>query len=190
MAENETLDISDRYSGRWRRLLRRIESDDPVEQIADDAVWCLHKTFKNLVELLPVERLLEAATDEDQTIHDVVRECRKARDYAEMFEQLAAIHTDPTALVESVLRATVERFFDQIELEVVGDGHWPDMERFSIMRESVKSLMRDGVARLARKIEDHPNEKPRMPARSAEQKEKDQRDLQNQSLLPRSGTHG
>ena len=190
MAENETLDLWGRHSARWQRWLKRIERGDSVEQIADEAMWCLHKTFKNVVELLPVERLLEAATDEDRTIRDVVRECRKGREYAELFEQYAAIHSDPAALVEAVLRATVERFFDQIAMKVVGNGHWPDMAGFSIMRESVKTLMRDGVGRLARKIADHPNEKPRMPGRSADQKEKDQRDLQNQSLLPRSGTHG
>jgi len=190
MAENETLDLWDKHSARWRRLLKRIESDDPVERITDEVMWCLCKTFQNLTDQLPVEQLLDAAKRDDQTIHDVVRECRKARDYAEMFEQLAAIHSDSTALVESVLRATVERFFDQIELKVVGDGHWPDMARFRIMREDVKTRMRDGVGRLARKIADHPNDKPRMPARSADQKEKDQRDLQKQSLLPRSGTHG
>lgn len=190
MAENETLDLWDRQSARWQRWLKRIETGDPVEQIADEAMWCLCKTFQNLTEPLPVEQLLDAAMRDDQAIHDVVRECRKARDYAEMFEQLAAIHSDPAALVEGVLRAIVERFFDQIEMKVVGNGHWPDMARFRIMRESVKTLMRDGVGRLARKIADHPNEKPRMPARSADQKEKDQRALQNQSLLPLSGTHG
>ena len=190
MAENETLDLWDRHSRRWQRMLRRIESDDPVERIADDAVWCLHKTFKNLVVLLPVERLLEAATDEDRTIRDVARECRRGREYAELFAQQTAIHTDPVQIVEGVARATVDRFLDQIELKVVGEGHWPDMARFRIMRENVMTLMRDRVARLARKVADHPSEKPRMPARSADQKEKDQRDLQSQSLLPRSGTHG
>ena len=190
MAENETLDLWGVYSRRWQRLLKRIENDDPVEQISNDAIRCLYRTFKNLVELLPLQELLDAAQRADQTIHDVVRECRQGRDFAEIFEQLAAIHTDPAALVESVLRATVERFFDQIELKVVGDGRWPDMARFRIMREDVKARMRDGVGRLARKIADHPNEKPRMPARSTDQKEKDQRDLQKQSLLPRSRTHG
>ncbi len=150
----------------------------------------MRKTFQNLTEPLPVEQLLDAAKRDDQTIHAVVRECRKARDYAEMFEQFAAIHSDPAALVEGVARATVERFFDQIELKVVGDDHWPDMTRFRIMRENVMTLICGDVTRLARTVADRPNEKPRMPGRSADQKEKDQRDLRNQSLLPRSGTHG
>lgn len=190
MAENETLDLWGRNSGRWQRWLKGIESGERVEWIADEATRCLHLTWKKLVELLPLERLLDAAKLDDQTIHDVVRKCRKGRDYAELFEQLAAIHSDPAALVESVLRATVERIFDQVEFEVVGAGHWPDMVRFRMMRQHVQTLMRDDVGRLARKIAHHPNEKPRMPARSADLKEKDQRDLQNQSLLPRSGTHG
>ncbi len=51
MAENEALDLSGN-SGRWRRLVKRIGSDEPSGQIADDAVQCLYRTFKNLVELL------------------------------------------------------------------------------------------------------------------------------------------
>ena len=184
MAENETLDISDRYSGRWRRLLKRIESDDPVEQIAVDAVWCLHKTFKNLVELLPVERLLEAATDEERTIRDVVRECRMGREYAELFAQQTAIHTDPVQIVAGVARATVNRFLDQIELKVVGHGHWPDMSRYSAMRENVMALIGDDVTDLARRVADCPNEKPRMLRRSADRVEQDQRDLLSRSLQP------
>ena len=190
MSENETLDLWDRNSARWRRLQERIKRNDPEEQIADEAMWCLYKTFQSLSELLPLEQLLDAAKRGDQTIHDVVRKCSKARDYAELIEQLAAIHSDPQPLVESVSRAIMDKIFDQIELQVVGDGPWPDLARFRVMCKRVKLLMHDGVGRLARKIADHPNEKPRMPARSADQKEKDQRALQNQSLLPRSGTHG
>ena len=184
MAENESLDIRDRHSGRWRRLLKGIERNDPVERIAVDAVWCLHKTFKNLVVLLPVERLLEAATDEDRTIREVVRECRKGREYAELFAQQTAIHTDPVQIVEGVAYATVDRFLDQIELKVVGHGHWPDMSRYRTMRENVMMLIRNDVANLARRVADCPNEKPRMPRRSADQIEQDQRDLLNLSLQP------
>lgn len=190
MAENETLDLWDRHSGRWRHLLKRVERDEPADQIADDAVRCLYKTFKNLVELLPLGKLFDAAKLGPDKVREVVRRCRKEGGYAELFAQQAAIHTDPVQIIEGVARATVDRFLDQIELKVVGDGHWPDMARFRIMRENVVMLMRDDLARLARKVADRPNEKPRMPARSADQKEKDQRDLLNLSLQRLSGTHG
>ena len=69
MAENETLDLWDKQSARWRRLLKRIESDDPVEKITEEVMWCLCKTFQNLTDPLPVEQLLDAAKRDDQTIH-------------------------------------------------------------------------------------------------------------------------
>ncbi len=190
MAENETLDLWDRHSGRWRQMLKKIGNREPAEDIADEVVRCLHTTFKNLVELLPLEQLIDAANRDDHTVHDVVRECRKGREYAELFDQLAAIHSDPAALIEGVARAAVDRFLDQIEMKVVGNGHWPDMARFRVMREDTMARIQEAVARLARQVAENPNEKPRMPARSAEQKEKDQRDLLNLSLQPRSGTHG
>ena len=127
MAENETLDLWDTHSGRWRQLLSKIENDEPVEKIADEVVRCLYTTFKHLVELLPLERLLEAARKGDPTVRDVVRECREAREYAELFDQLVAIHCDPTALVEGVARAAVERFFEQISAHAWhGDGRTHD----------------------------------------------------------------
>lgn len=190
MAENETLDLGDRHSGRWRLLLKRFESGEPAEHISGDTVRCLYKTFKNLAELLPLGELLAAARLGAEEVREVVRRCRKGRDYAELFAQQAFIDSDPAQIIEGVARATVDRFLDQIELKVVGVGHWPDMKRFRIMRDNVITLICGDVTRLARKVAENPNEKPRMPARSADQKQKDQRDLLNQSLRPRSGTHG
>lgn len=192
MAENETLDLWDhRHSGRWRRLLKFVERGEPAETIADEAEWCLYRTFKNLVELLPLKDLLLAANRGDRaTVDDIVRRCPKARDYAELIAQQARIHSDPVRLLEGVADGTVDRFFDQIEMRVVGDDHWPDLVRFRMLREQVRNLMRVGIARLARQVAEHPHEKPRMPAKSAEQHEKEQRDLLGMSLTARSGTDG
>lgn len=190
MAENESLDLRDRHSGRWQQLFKRIENDEPAEQIADAAVRCLYKTFKNLVELLPLPELLDAAKLGPDKVREVVRRCRKGRDYAELFAQQAAIHTDPVQIVEGVARATTDRFFDLFRMEILGESHWPNIARLRVVCEDVTTLMNDGIASLARKIADRPNEKPRMPARSADQREKDQRDTLKLSLQPRSGTHG
>ncbi len=190
MAENETLDLTDRHSRRWRRVLKRIESDEPAEQIADDTLRCVYKTFQNLAEMLPLHALFNAAKIGRDSVRELVPRCAEGRDYAELFAQQAEIHSDPASLVEGVARAIVDRFLDQIELRVVGKGHWPDMARFRILREDVTRLMRDGIARLARKVTDRPDEKPRMPRRSADRKEQDQRELLRLSLLPRSRTYG
>jgi hypothetical protein len=190
MAENETLDLWDRHSGRWRQLLKKIDSKQPLEDIADEVVRCLYATFKHLVDLLPLERIIDAATRDDHAIRDVVRECRKAHEYADLFVQVAAIHADPAALIGGVARAAVDRFLDQIEMKVVGDDHWPDMARFRVMRDDVMGRIKEAVARLASQVAKNPNEKPRMPARSAERKARDERDLLTLSLQHRSGTHG
>jgi hypothetical protein len=190
MAENETLDLWDRHSGRWRQLLKKIESDEPAEQIADDAVRCLYKTFQNLVELLPLHELLDAAKLGSDRVREGVRRCRKGRDYAEVLAQQSAIHSDPQHIMEGVARATTERFFDLFAMEIVGEDHWPDAARFRVLREDVSNLMQAEVAQLARVVAEKPNEKPRMPTRSSEQKENDHRDLLKLSLQPRSGTHG
>ncbi|HUU85713.1 MAG TPA: hypothetical protein VM243_19620 [Phycisphaerae bacterium] len=191
MAENETLDLWDRYSRRWQRLLESVESSEPAESIADEGVRCLYRTFKNLVELLPLEELLQAADRGDRAaVDDLVRRCSKARDYAELIGLEAAVTNVSARLLEGVARGAVDRFLDQIAMKVVGDGHWPDLARFRMLREQVQNLMRPGIARLAGQVAAHPNEKPRMPAKTAERHEREQRDLLGMSLAARSGTDG
>ncbi len=191
MAENETLDLWDRYSGRWKRLLGLVERSEPTDTIADEAVRCLYRTFKNLVELLPLKEMLQAASRGDRAaVDDVVRRCRKARDYAELIAQEAAVTNMPARLLEGVARGAVDEFLDQIGMKVLGDDHWPDLARFRVLRENVERLMRVDITRLARQVAAHPNEKPRMPAKSAEQHEQEQRDLLGMSLAAHSGTGG
>jgi hypothetical protein len=191
MAENETLDLHDRHSGRWRQLLKKIERNETADRIATETVLCLYKTFKNLVELLPLDKLLDAAKLGRDKLREVVRQCHKARDYAELFAQQAPLQTDPSKLIEGVARATVVTYFDRFGREVIGRGNWPDIARFRVLREDVSNLMRNDVERLARNVSDHPTEKPRMPARSPSQKEEEQNEILGISLRPsRYGTHG
>lgn len=189
MAENETLDLWSRHSRRWQQLLRMIENDKPVDDLADETVRCLYKTFKNLVELLPWDELLEATGVGPDQVRKVLRRCRKARDYAELVAQQAAIDPRPAQsiiqraeIIEGVARATVEKFFHQIQMKVVGAANWPDIARFHILRGEIMALIQERVAGLARQVADHPNEKPRMPRRSAKQKAQDHSDLLRLSL--------
>jgi len=191
MAENETLDLWNRHSGRWQQLLRKIKSGEPANEIADETVRCLYRAFGNLVELLPLGKVLEAvARGDEDAVWAIVRECRSGRDYAELIAQQATIDSDPVRVLEGVARATVERFFDQMGMKVVGDGRWPDMYRFRLLREDVNTLMQPGIACLARHIAEYPDKKPRTPARSAAQRARDQRDLLSLSLAVRSWTDG
>ena len=96
----------------------------------------------------------------------------------------------PVPLLEAVARAALDKFLDQIGMAVVGEGRWHDLDQFRVLREQVQHLTRGGIARLARQVAAQPNAKPRMPAKSAERHEKEQRDLLGMSLTRRSGTDG
>ena len=61
MAENETLNLKDRHSGRWRALMRLVEQGGSVGQVREEAVRCLYAVAKHLHKLLPVTELLAAA---------------------------------------------------------------------------------------------------------------------------------
>lgn len=92
MAENESLDLWDRHSGRWRQLLKKIHSHEPVEEIADEVVRCLYKTSQNLVELLPLHELLDATELGSDRVCEVVRRCRKGRDYDLAASTVSCVH--------------------------------------------------------------------------------------------------
>lgn len=194
MAENETLDLMDRHSVRWRKLRERIRNNDPIEAIADEGVACLTRTFKSLSGLLPIRELLDANRQGVDAVRKFARRCSKAPDYAELFAQQAAIlgsarpYRDPVELVAGVLRATLDKFLDQIGMEVVGSGPWPDMARFRILREQLGTQAADRIDRLAKQIAEHPDKKPRMPRKSAALKDREHHQLLTLSL--RSGTRG
>ncbi len=189
MAENETLDLWD--GRRWRKLFGKIDSDQSAEEIVEEGERCLVSIFKSVVEFLPLGEFLDAASRGDRAgVRDIVRKCYRAREHAELLAQQAALDTDPERILEGFALAVMDGILDQFEMKLVEDGRWPEIVTFRTKRESLRELMQECAARLGKKVADRPNEKPRMPARSADQKEKDQRDLLNHSLLTRSGTHG
>ena len=196
MAENETLDLWGRHSGRWRRLLRKIEQDKSPAAIAKMAVRCLCKTYQNVIQLLsdqglPLSGLLNAAARNDGSLHEMVIRCRHGRDYAELLEQLATVHHDPGKLLRALLEGTADRFLDQIGVKLLGQAAWPDTARIRILVNDVPDAMRDDVARLADRLARQPDVKPRMPGRSTEQKDRDHAEVMRTSLLrDRSGTGG
>ena len=185
MAENETLDLWDGHnSRRWRHLLAKIERNEFVEEIADEGVRCLYRTFKNLAALrVPWEELLGAAERGDhQAIRDLVRRCPKARDYLQLFQHYATIHSDRTLLVERVACAVVETILDQIEMKLVGERQQVDMASFRARRAEIITRMQPGIARLAKRIVATPTKAPRMPAKSPTRREQEHRELLELSL--------
>ena len=191
MAENETLDLRDRHSGRWRQLLRKIERGESLENISEEAVRCVYKTIQNLIDLfskqgLPLGKLLDAAERNDGSLHEMVRRCRKGRDYAELLEQLATIHHERGVLIRVMLSETLERFLDQMRHELLGRTHWPDTARLT---SNVPESVGIDLDRLAERLAVTPDVKPRMPGRSVEQKNRDHADLMRTSVLSHAGTH-
>lgn len=177
MAENETLDLWD--GRRWRKFFGKIGSDRPAEEIVEEGERCFVSIFKTIVQRLPLGELLDAASRGDSVgVRDIVRRCpNKAHEHAELLAQQAALYTDPERILEGFALAVMDGILDQFEMKLSEDGRWPEMVTFRTKRESLSELMRECAARLGRKVADRPNEKPRMPPRSADRKEEDQRDL-------------
>jgi hypothetical protein len=183
MAENESLELWDRDCRRWLPFLRKIEHGAPVNEIVATGLRCVCGASKRLTSLLPLAEILQAAKRRDhEAIHELVRPCWRARDYGELYEQCARNHSDPYSLEMAVKRQACDTILDQVEREIVRKGNWPDLARFRVRRGQILAAIEDGLPGSARQVVNEPQRKPRMPTRSAAQKEKERGDLLNLSL--------
>jgi len=191
MAENETLDLWSPSSRRWQQLLTKFEDDKSPEEIAEEATRCLYRTFKGLVDILPLKDLLNAAKRGPAAVEAIARCCPEAGEYAELIAQCSVMTSDPTELMKNVLFATYNRFLDQIEMKLLGPPPWLDVSEFSHVRYQVAALIKGDVDHLAQQVSENPTRRPRMPGRSLKQKEQDQRAMLGMSIgVHRSGTYG
>ena len=185
MAENETLNLCDRYSGRWQALMKLITQQPSVDQVGKEAVRCLYSLVKSLYGLLPIADLLAAAAGENGPVAEVVARCPRGRDYAQLVELQAGRGLSKEGIVTNVLTTTLETFSDQISLRLGSEsGPWT----FSSCQRFMKEVMdrsRDDIRSLAAKIAAKPSEVPRMPALTAAERVEKDRQLTNMSLLGR-----
>lgn len=182
MAENETLELGHPNSGRWRRLRQRFRDGEHVDDIAGDATRCLTQLFKGLVKLLPLPELLEAVSRGPREVQAVVRNCTKGRDYAQLFDQSSHLTTNPQAVVASVLRATLDEFFDHFGHELIGSQRYPTALSFRVFCGEIRSRTREDIVRLSQQICSDPRQPPRKPPRSPQEKDREQQKLYSLSL--------
>jgi hypothetical protein len=186
MAENETLDLMHRNSGRWRQLCKRVAAAESDDRITGMAVGCLYKTFQKVCQLIALDDLLSAAAGKDGHIWDIVRGCREGRDYAELFALEAKQGLDRQTIAENVVWATVYKFLDQIKMSVVPSETWPSFRSLEEhCYQSLKQSLGPRIRRLAQQIAQNPGKAPRMPPVSKDAKEKQHKSLLSTSLLNR-----
>jgi len=175
MAENETLDLDHRNSGRWRILQKTIEGGARPEEVAEELFRCLITAVKRVVERIPLAEFLDAAkrNDEDALANIVRYRCKDARDYAELLQQAACVNRDASSILDSFLRAIVRAMLRRIQVRV----DWPTSARLRLARPAIESLMNGPIVALVRKVAAHPDRKPSLPPRSAEQRQQDHEKL-------------
>ena len=188
MAENEKLDLGHHRSGRWRKLRDLIRAGKSVGQVAEEANRCLAQTFKNLQKLfennngIPLKQVLMAASREDGSFDDIIRQARSGRDYLQLFALQSGQGFDERSIVENVVSLTLDRFFDLIGREIIGEDRFPDAKSFREFGLSVKDEMIDGMQALEKQLADRPDTQVRMPSRTEAQKEQHQIDMLEMSI--------
>ena len=183
MAENETLDLGHYRSRRWQKLRDSIQAGKSANEVADEGGRCLTQTFKNLQKLfeenngIPLKQVLVAATGEDGSFDEIMRQACFGRDYLQFFELQCGQRLDERTIVENVLTLTIDRFMDQIGQKLIGCERFPDARSFREFGLSVKEAMIDGIQVLGKQLAELPDAQVRMPSRTTAQKEQHQDDL-------------
>jgi hypothetical protein len=187
MAENEELDLHYPNSARWRHLWQLIEHGSSEEQIAQQAVHCVYKTCQRLFDYLPFAELLSAAAAGGDTIQNVVRRCGRGRDYARLFELAAEKGADHVTIAERVTETILDRFLDQIALNVVGSPRWPDFQAFAAFRERLADSVRTDLHGFAEQLAANPHSAPRMKGTRRKGKASRHREMLGMSVSPKRG---
>jgi hypothetical protein len=181
MAENESLDIRNIHSTRWRVLRGRILAGTTDEAVAKILLENLYQTFKKVVRQIPLGALLNAMQTEGD-VRAVLRECRN-HEYAQLISRQFEPGLGAVGILEHALWATVDRFLDQIQHDAVPSRNWPDMVTYDLAQDAWRAAIFDDLRHLAQVLADDPAHPPRMPSRSSEERAQDMTILNSMSLL-------
>ena len=185
MAENETLDLMGRNSGRWRDLWRLMEKGERIDEIHEKAVRCLYTTYRRIYEDVPVGDLLRAACGEDGDVEQLARDCRTHTDYVDLFRLEASAGSDRKEVARGVSQGIVDRFLDQIGMKMLLSQDIVDIPKLRGLFASIKSTLAGPIDQLSGQLARNPDAAPRRPAATRETRERQQKELLTTSLLGR-----
>lgn len=182
MAENEMLDPWDKdNSPRWRHLYDRINEGIPKEQLVDEAYRCLVDTVIHLYDLLPMGDLVRTAAQDNREARRLAATCPKGNDYAQLFVNYGRKLSSRKKVVEKVLRAALMTIFDRMELHALNNSEWNGSALMPT--DDILIRLSPRLGKLADKIVKDPDEAPRRPSQSAEDKEEERRELVDLSIV-------
>jgi hypothetical protein len=187
MAENESLDIGNRSSRRWRALRDLIRNGEADDVVVAAVLQNLYQTFKHVVRQVPLDALLDALLTGGD-VRAVIRDCQD-HEYAQLIARQLQPGLSAFEVIDQTLWATTDRFLDQIEIEVVGTENWPDIRTFEEAKTVWRAKIFDDLRALAGKLAANPEQPPRLPPRTADQKNRDLAQLNSMSLLGGTGGH-
>ena len=181
MAENETLHLLYRSGRRWLALARLIAEGAPRRMIQEKAVSNLCKTLRNISSDEPIGHWLRAAAGESGSMEELVRDCRKHRQYAQLFALEAHMGLGREALAETVLRAIADVFLDQIGLHLMNGKR--DFGAVAVRVGECRRVIEEPVRELARRWARNPDKAPRRPQVPQETSVAKHKELLRTSLL-------
>lgn len=178
MAENETLDLENRYSRRWQQWGKEVASGKSVGELAESAMSKLIRTFRNLQRFfaegngVPLSAVLDAVVGDRGDIATIIRNATYGGEYLQLFQMQANQGLSREEILARVLFLTVERFADQAEIKYVPDGN----ANLSVTLQGVKEELVDSIEALAARLACDPDVRLNQPKKSTSQQESEEID--------------
>jgi hypothetical protein len=187
MAENESLDLG--RTTRWRRVLQSFERNDPVVETVYAARRALCQTVKSVREQIPLDDLIEAACGDRSRLSELIRQCQQGRQHAELIKRSVRPDMDRLTAYAVYLEAIGDRFFDQIAVAAPCPNKGLTAHDVQVRRVEVENQLRSEIDRLAKRINDDPACRIRVPPRKGTATD-ETKELLNFSLVDPSRRRG
>jgi hypothetical protein len=181
MAENESLDLG--RTPRWQKVHRAVIGGEPSDQVADKARVSLYRTVRALKKLIPFDQLLSVACNDPDALLDAIRRCDKGHEFAQLFQVVAEKGQSREGLLQTYLWTLCDKYLDQIAAKSFPSEKWPSLPDLRCHLAEVREILKDDIDRIAHKMADNPDWRPRMrPSRNGSGSSTTQA-LLNESLL-------
>jgi len=182
MAENESLDLG--KTPRWQRVHHALLNGETSEQVAVIAQESLYRTLQAVKKLIPFDQLLSAACNESDVLLDLIRQCGKGHEFARLFQEVADKGRGREGVLQDYLGTICDRFLEQIAPHLFPSERWHSIAELRLRLSEVRELLKDDIDRIAHKLAENPEWRPRMPpSHNGSGSKKSTHALLNESLL-------
>lgn len=161
MAENESLDLG--KTPRWKRVHRAVINREPLDTVVQKARESLCRTLRNLMKIIPFDQLLSAACNDRDSVRDLIRQCNKGREFAQLFYVVSKPGMCRRDVCQACFDEICDEYIRQIESNSFPSEQWQNLPDLRHYLSEVREQLGYDTAKFSDNFTEDPNWRPRIP---------------------------